>query len=156
MHPESPNTLEKAIAVLACLSGSPAHCTLVSNDQGICYVVETMRAQSTQLQLLEYASIVLRNLVLSSVDNAPEASGGISTIISALKDNPTATSFQIEACHALWVMAAQSEDCRQKIIALDGHAILLQLMDTDGVEMEAREAIRGVVNQVSIPVRSSN
>jgi hypothetical protein len=115
-----------------------------------------MRAQSTQLQLLEYASIVLRNLVLSSVDNAPEASGGISTIISALKDNPTATSFQIEACHALWVMAAQSEDCRQKIIALDGHAILLQLMDTDGVEMEAREAIRGVVNQVSIPVRSSN
>jgi hypothetical protein len=110
-------------------------------------VVETMRTHSTSLTLLEYASLILRNAVLNSVDNAAEASGGISTIVAALKDNPGAVAFQIEACNALWVMAAQSEDCRQKILALDGLAVLMALMGNDGVG----EVAEGAFTQLAIP-----
>ena len=54
---------------------------LVVENQGISYVVESMRAHSTSLALLENASVILRNTVLHSVENATEASGGILTIM---------------------------------------------------------------------------
>jgi len=151
MHPDSPNTLEKACGILACLSGSPSHAQLVTENQGITYVVESMRTHSTSLALLEPASVILRNAVLNSVDNAPEASGGISTIVAALKDNAGATAFESEGCSALWVMAAHSEDCRQKILALDGLAVLMELMDNDDAEGDVRDAARGAFNQLAIP-----
>ena len=154
MHQHSPRTLEMACGVLSCLSGSPSHAQHVAEGQGISFVVEIMRIHATSLKLLEYAALILRNSVLNSVGTAGEASGGISTIVAALKDNPDAASFQVEACNALWVMAALSEDCRQKILALDGLAVLMELMDKDELEDDVRQVARGAFNQLAIP--SSN
>lgn len=150
MHPSSPDTLEKVCGVLSCLSGNPSHVRLIAEDQGISYVVETMRTNPTAISLLEYASIILRNAVSTSVDYAPEASGGISPIITALRDNHRTPEFDIEACHALWVMSAQSEDCRQKILALDGYEVLIGLENNDP-DATVREAARGACNQLLIP-----
>jgi hypothetical protein len=112
-----------------------------------------MRLHSTSFELLEYASIFLRNMVLhNSTEYALEASGGISTILSALKENASAaSSFKVEACNALWVMAGHAEDSRQKILALDGYEVLMGLMQDESHESDVRDAARGAFNQISIP-----
>lgn len=157
MHPQSQPTLEMACGVLSCLSASPSLVRDVADDQGISLVVETMRSNPNDLLLLEYSSLILRNVVLGNSMYAAEASGGISTIIGALKkstDEDTLQStdedtFQTEACTVLWAMAAQSEDCKQKIVALDGAPLLSFLADNANAEEGAREAAREAFLQLS-------
>jgi hypothetical protein len=156
MHPQSPPTLEMACGVLSCLSTSPSLVGGVGDDQGISFVVETMRNNPKALSLLEYGSLVLRNVVAGNGRYAEEASGGISTIVQAMKENPDKGAFQTAACSALWAMAAQSEDCRQKILALDGQSVLMTLIDNNNVEADAREAAHEAFNQLSRPRAGDN
>ena len=149
MHPQSPPTLEMACGVLSCLSASPSFVRDIANDQGITVVVETMRSNPKDLLLLAYGSLILRNVVLNNGMYAAEASGGISTIIGTLKENPDDGIFQTEACGALWAMAAQSEDCKEKIDALDGAPVLMALVDNDNAEEDAREAAHETFRQLS-------
>jgi hypothetical protein len=156
MHPQSPPTLEMACGVLSCLSASPSLVGGVGGDQGISFVVETMRNNPRALSLLEYGSLVLRNAVAGNGRYAAEASGGISTIVQAIKENPDEGTFQTEACSALWAMAAQSEDCKQKILALDGNSVLMTLVDNNNAEADAREAAHEAFNQLSRPSADDN
>jgi hypothetical protein len=149
MHPQSQPTLEMACGVLSCLSASPSLVRDVADDQGISLVVETMRRNPNDLLLLEYSSLILRNVVLGNSMYAAEASGGISTIIGALKESTDEVTFQTEACTALWAMAAQSEDCKQKIVALDGAPLLSFWADNVNAEEGAREAAREAFKQLS-------
>jgi hypothetical protein len=156
MHPQSPPTLEMACGVLSCISASPSLVMGVGYDQGVSFVVETMRNNPKALSLLEYGSLVLRNVVTANGTYAAEASGGISTIIQAMKENPDEGTFQTEACGALWAMSAQSEDCKQKILALDGNSVLMTLMNNNDAEADAREAAHEAFNQLFRPSADDN
>jgi hypothetical protein len=156
MHPLSLPTLEMACGVLSCISSSPSLVMGVGDDQGVTFVVETMRNNPKALSLLEYGSLVLRNVVTANDRYAAEASGGISTIIQAMKENPGEGTFQTEACGALWALSAQSEDCKQKILALNGSSVLMTLMDDNDAEADAREAALEAFNQLSRPSADGN
>uniref|UniRef100_A0A7S1D537 LRRK2 ARM repeat domain-containing protein n=1 Tax=Cyclophora tenuis TaxID=216820 RepID=A0A7S1D537_CYCTE len=148
MHPNEPHTLEKACGLLANICTQSMMAEAIADSQGISMVVEAMRNNSSSLSLLELGTLVLRNLVLVNPEYALEASNGISTIINAMKDNPEAVEFQTEACNALWALAAQSEDCKSKIVALDGVQILMNALENNHPS-EVQDAARGAINQLA-------
>ena len=62
---------------------------------------------------------------MSTNEKAQEATGASSTAVHAMKENPDVVGFQREACHVMWALAAQSEDCKSKILAMGGVTILM-------------------------------
>ena len=148
MHPKEPHTLEKACGLLANICTQSMMAEAIADSQGISMVVEAMRNNHSSLVLLELGTLVLRNLVLVNPEYALEASNGISTIINAMKDNPDAVDYQLEACNALWALAAQSEDCKSKIVALDGVQILMSALENN-TPTDVQDAARGAINQLA-------
>jgi len=143
MHPKTSSTLETACGLLASVCTKDDLADAIKVYQGISMVVEAMRNNTESLKLLEIGCLLLRNLVLMNNDNASEASGAISTIVNAMKEKPDAVGFQREACHVLWALASQSEDCKSKILALDGVTILINAMEHNGAVSDIQDAARG-------------
>jgi hypothetical protein len=151
MHPHRTTTLEKACGVLANVSGEAMLAGAIAEAQGVSIVVEAMRNNISSISLLEIGAIVLRNIV--SQDPDPElcedASGAVSTLINAMKDHPKAVAFQREACSLLWVLAALSESCESKIVALDGILVLMKSIENNSDVPDVKEAALGAFNQLA-------
>ena len=149
MHPTETKTLETACGVLSNISAKGPLALAVAESQGISIIVEAMGSSASSMCLLEFGALVLRNIVLTNPHSASEASNGILTIINGMKDHPAAVSFNIEACNALWAMAAQSEDCAAKILDLDGVSFLMGALDPNNGVSELADAARGAINQLT-------
>jgi len=148
MHPDRTGTLEKACGVLSNVSEGPL-AEAIANAQGVSIVVEAMRSNFQCIPLLETGCVVLRNILVQFPDFSSEAEGAISTIINAMRDNPKEVNFQREACSALWVMAAQSENCQSKILALDGVSVLMKSLDHNSEIPQVQEVAWGAFNQLA-------
>ena len=150
MHPTETKILETACGVLSNISVKGPLALAVAESQGISIIVEAMGSSASSMCLLEFGALVLRNIVLTNPHSASEASNGISTIINGMKKNPNAVSFNVEACNALWAMAAQSEDCAAKILKLDGVTILMGALDPNNGVSDLVDAARGAINQLAM------
>jgi len=150
MHPKEPKTLEKACGLLANVCTSTQMAEAIADYQGISMIVEAMANNSSSMKLLELGALVLRNLVLTKREFAEEASNGISAVIKCMNDNPDAVAFQCEACNTLWAMAAQSEDCKNKILALDGVTVLMGALEHNACVSDVQDAARGAINQLAL------
>jgi hypothetical protein len=151
MHPTETKTLETACGVLSNISVNRELALVLADAQGVSIIVEAMRNNASSLDLLEFGTIVLRNIVLTNPGMAAEALNGISTIIQGMKDHPDAISFNVEACNALWGMAAQSADCKSKIHELDGVTVLMGALDHHNCVNDVQEAARGAISQLAMP-----
>jgi hypothetical protein len=151
MHPTETRTLETACGVLSNISVKRELASVLADAQGISIIVEAMRNNASSLYLLEFGTIVLRNIVLTNPGIATEASNGISSIIQGMKDHPDAISFNVEACNALWGMAAQSADCKSKIHELDGVTVLMGALDHHNSVIDVQDAARGAISQLAMP-----
>lgn len=150
MHPKEPPTLEKACGLLANVCTSTHMAEAIADSQGISMVVEAMTNNSSSMKLLELGTLVLRNMVLTNHEFATEASNGISAVINCMKDNPDAVGFQREACNTLWALAAQSEECKNKILALDGVTVLMGALEHNSCVGDVQDAARGAINQLAL------
>eukprot|EP00546_Thalassionema_frauenfeldii_P012594 CAMPEP_0178908732 /NCGR_PEP_ID=MMETSP0786-20121207/8087_1 /TAXON_ID=186022 /ORGANISM="Thalassionema frauenfeldii, Strain CCMP 1798" /LENGTH=845 /DNA_ID=CAMNT_0020580669 /DNA_START=246 /DNA_END=2783 /DNA_ORIENTATION=+ len=153
MHPKELPTLEKACGLLANICTSPRAAEAIAESQGISMMVEAMTNNSSSMKLLELGVLALRNLVLTNHDFASEASNSISMIIKCMKENqenPDAVGFQREACNALWALAAQSEECKSKILALDGVTVLMGALELNTSYDDVQDAARGAINQLTL------
>lgn len=149
MHPEEPATLETACGVLSSLSVISQFANAIAQAQGVSGVVEAMRNNSSSVSVLEYGMLTLRNIIAADPEYADEAIQAISIIINGMKDYPDAVSFQEEACYTLWVMAAVSDSCRSRILALDGVTAIIGTMDHNSCVSDVQEAARGAFNQLA-------
>lgn len=150
MHPKELPTLEKACGLLANICTSPRTAEAIAGSQGISMIVEAMRNNSSSMKLLELGVLALRNLVLTNHSFANEASNSISTVIKCMNENPDAVGFQREACNALWALAAQSEECKSKILALDGVTVLMGALENNTSYDDIQDAARGAINQLAL------
>ena len=149
MHPTRTTTLEKACGVLANVSVEGPLAEAIANAQAVSIVVEAMRNNGSSIPFLEIGSLLLRNLVVQFPDFAEEASGAVSTVINAMKDNPKAVSFQREACSLLWILAAVSENCESKILALDGISVLMKSLEHNSDVPDVQEAALSAFKQLA-------
>ena len=149
MHPTRTTTLEKACSVLANVSVEGPLAEAIVNAQAVSIVVEAMRNNGSSIPFLEIGSLLLRNLVVQFPDFAEEASGAVSTVINAMKDNPKAVGFQREACSLLWILAALSENCESKILALDGIAVLMKSLEHNSDVPDVQEAALSAFKQLA-------
>jgi len=149
LHPQETKTLETACGVLSNISVRTELASAVTDSQKdiISIIVEAMRTNASSMCLLEFGTLVLRNIILTNPQSASEASNGISTIINGMKNHRDALSFNIEACNALWAMAAQSEDCKTKILDLDGVAILMGALAHNSAS-DVQDAARGAIDSI--------
>ena len=150
MHPNEPPTLEKACGLLANICTSTHMAEAIADSQGISIVVEAMTGNSGSMKLLELGTLVLRNMVLTNHEFASEAANCIPVLIQCMKDNPDAVSFQREACNALWALAAQSEECKNKILHLDGVAVLMNALEHNSCVGDVQDAARGAINHLAL------
>mmetsp|Transcript_23872 Transcript_23872/g.35286 ORF Transcript_23872/g.35286 Transcript_23872/m.35286 type:complete len:1118 (-) Transcript_23872:21-3374(-) len=150
MHPKELPTLEKACGLLANICTSPRAAEAIAGSQGISMIVEAMTNNSSSMKLLELGVLALRNLVLTNHEFADEASNSISTVIKCMNENPDAVGFQREACNALWALAAQSEECKSKILALDGVTVLMGSLEHNTSYDDVQDAARGAINQLAL------
>lgn len=150
MHPNEPPTLEKACGLLANICTSTHMAEAIADSQGISIVVEAMTGNSDSMKLLELGTLVLRNMVLTNPEFASEAANGIPVLIRCMKDNPDAVSFQREACNALWALAAQSEECKNKIAALGGVAVLMSALEHNSCVGDVHDAAHGAITQLAL------
>jgi hypothetical protein len=145
MHPERTATLEKACGVLSNVSSEGPLADAIANAQGVSIVAEAMRNNSSSVELLEVGCLTLRNIVYMFPDLAQEASPAISSVISAMKDNVDAVGFQQEACNLLWILAAEEESCKSKIVALDGLGVLMKCLE----DPQTQKSALGAFNQLA-------
>jgi hypothetical protein len=150
MHPKEAATLEKACGLLANVCTQVHMAEAIADSQGISMIIEAITNNATSMKLLELATLVLRNMVLTNAEFAGEASNGISAVINCMKENPDAVGFQREACNALWAFAAQSEDCKSKILALDGVTVLMGALEHNSCVGDVQDAARGAINQLAL------
>ena len=66
-----------------------------------------------------------------------------------MKDNPKAVGFQREACSLLWILAALSENCESKILALDGIAVLMKSLEHNSDVPDVQEAALSAFKQLA-------
>jgi len=150
MHPKEPKTLEKACGLLANVCTSAQMAEAINDSGGISMIVEAMANNSSSMKLLELGALVLRNIVLTKREFAAEASNGISSVIKCMNDNPDAVAFQREACNALWALAAQSEECKIRILALDGVTVLMGALEHNACVGDVQDAARGAISQLAL------
>jgi hypothetical protein len=149
MHPNEPPTLEKACGLLANVCTSTHMAEAIADSHGISFVVEAITNNPGAMKLLELGTLVLRNMVLTNHEFAEDASNGISPIIQCMRDNPDAVGFQREACNTLWALAAQSEECKNKILTLDGVTVLMGALEHNSCVGDLQDAARGAINQLA-------
>jgi len=149
MHPNEPSTLERACGVLASISVSPPNASAIADAQGVGNIVEAMRSNSSSITLLEFGALVLRNIILSRPDYTAEASNVVTCLISQMKKNPDAVSFQRESCCLLWAMAALSEHCKEKILSLDGFSVIVSCLEFNSSFPDVQDAALGAFNQLA-------
>jgi hypothetical protein len=150
MHPTTPSTLINACGVFSNLGAEGPLAEAVANAQGVSVVSDAMRNNGSAIDFLEIGCLTLRNIVFQFPEFAQEASMAISPIIDAMRDNITATSFQQAACNLLWVLAAEAESCRSKILALDGISVLMQCLEQNSYDPKVQEAALGAFNQLAV------
>ena len=150
MHPNESPTVEKAFGLLANVCTSTHMAEAIADSQGISIVIEAMSGNANSTKLLELGALVIRNMVLTSHEFAKEASNGIPILIQCMKDNPDAVSFQREACNTLWALAAQSEECKHKILNLDGVSVLMGALEHNSCVSDVQDAARGAINQLAL------
>jgi hypothetical protein len=149
MHPTRTSTLQKACGVLSNVSAEGILAEAIAHAQGISVVVEAMRNNSSCISLLEIGCIALRNIVFQFHEFAQEASAVVSTVINAMRDNIDAVGFQEEACNLLWVLGAVDENCKSKILALDGIAVLMKCLEHNSHVPEVQDAALGAFNELA-------
>jgi hypothetical protein len=149
MHPAEEATLVTACGVLSNLSVIAPFARAIAEAQGVSGIVEAMRNHSSSVFVLEYGSLTLRNIIVTAPEYADEAMQAISIIINGMKNYPDAVAFQEEACYALWVMAAQSDNCKSRILALDGITALISTLEHNSCVGDVQEAARGAFQQLA-------
>jgi hypothetical protein len=149
MHPDAPETLEKACGILSNVSSEPPLAEAIANAQGVTIVAEALQIDSMHLPLLEVACLTLRNITFTIPDVASEASAAIATVVNAMQDNLHAINFQKEACNLLWILASEDESCHAKILALDGLSVLMKCLEENREDTELQMAVLGAFNKLS-------
>lgn len=149
MHPSRTSTVEKACGIFSNISAEGSLTEAISNAQGVSIVVEAMRNNSNCISLLEVGCTVLRNIVFQFPNFASEASEAVSTVINAMRENIDAIGFQEEACNLLWVLAAEAESCRSKILGLDGIAVLMKCLEQNSHVPGVQDAALGAFNKLA-------
>lgn len=149
MHPTTTSTLIKALGVFSSVSLEGPLAEAIANAQGVNVVVDAMRNNGKAIPLLEMGCLILRNIVFRLPDHAQEASMVVSTVIDALQENTTEVGFQEEACSLLWVLAAEEEGCKSKILALDGISVLMKCLEHSSDNPSVQEAALGAFNQLA-------
>lgn len=145
----NPATIENACGFLSIVSANTAFADQLQNSHCLGNVVDAMRANSSSEALLEFGALVLRNMILIRPDRVSESSGVITTILNGMKDHVDAIGFQREACSLLWAMTAVSEDCKAKVLSLDGMTVLLGCLEHNGSFADVQDAALGAFNQLS-------
>lgn len=142
MH-QTESTLIKASGVFSNISAEAPLAEAFANAQGVSVVCDAMCNNGAAIAFLEVCCLTLRNIIYHFPEYADEAAITIPTIIEAMRDNMTATTYLKEACKFLWVLAGESDSCRSKILEMDGIAILMQCIEQNGHDNKLQEAARG-------------
>ena len=66
-----------------------------------------------------------------------------------MRENIDAIGFQEEACNLLWVLAAEAESCRSKILGLDGIAVLMTCLEQNSHVPGVQDAALGAFNKLA-------
>merc|ERR1711971_415730 len=107
-----------------------------NNNHCIANVVEAMRKNTSSAAVLERGALLVKNIVVFRPDRVEEASGAIITILNGMKEHSDSIGLQKEACNLIWALAALSEDCKAKLLSLDGMEILLGCLDLESVDVQ--------------------
>lgn len=151
MHPTATSTLIKACGIFSNLSVDASLAeAIASSSEGVGAVSDAMRNNASSIEFLEIGCLTLRNIVYQFPDYAQEASMAISPVITAMRENLKATSFQREACDLLWVLATEAESCQSKILALDGISVLMQTIDQNSHDPRCHEAAMGAFTHLAM------
>lgn len=150
MHPRSTSLLEKSCGILAtsCVGAHPRANHVAS--EAILNVIEAMRNNSKSVDLLQYGTQYIRNVIQQSPDLVGEAEGAISVLIDALKNFASADRFLREACYFIWTISELSKDAKSKILALDGVSIVMAILDRRDIGGIVGNAAMGALNELSV------
>jgi hypothetical protein len=149
MHPDAPETLEKACGVLSNVSSEALLAEAIANAQGVTIVAEALRNNPSHLSLLEVGCLTLRNIVYMIPETSSEACAVIAAVVNAMEDNLDAVGFQKEACNLLWILASEDESCQSKILGLDGLTVLMKCLEENRDDSELQNAALGAFNKLS-------
>ncbi len=149
MHPNTESMLIKASGVFSNLSAEGSLAEAIANAQGVNVVCDAICNNGSAVAFLETCCLTLRNLVFHYPECAGEVTVTISTILDAMREQINDSSFQIEACNFLWVLAAEAGSCLEKISELDGMSVLMQSLDQNGDDPEVHAAATGAIEQLA-------
>jgi hypothetical protein len=148
MHPMIPVLLESAVGVLSSLSASNDLARGVASTQNIEAVIDVLRNNVSNVRLLHFCTLFIKNSVVVAPEHVTTAKGAIPIVIKALNsDDVLDPDFQMCACAFLWVVASASSDCSSYIVSLDGIRVLLRVIEKSKVP-GVRDAAVGAFNKL--------
>jgi hypothetical protein len=146
MHPDSEAILETVCGIFTSLTIQHDMVQDVAQTEGFHNMVDVMRSGS----VLKSGSRFLLNTCLVFPEFADEAASVVPAIVQGMKSHLRDAAFQRETCSLLWLVAAQSSDAKSKILALDGVALLMSILESySGVE-QVEEVALGAFRELAL------
>ena len=151
MYPNNTSVLEKAVGVLSSLSCTREHAEKVVSEDSVTGVVDVLRHNHDNLErgILVAGTCFLRNATIVRPALVSVAGESLCTIIQAMKKFGGDVEFQREACSLLWAISALSNDCKAKILALDGISALIVALDGSPAP-DLQEAALGAFSELAL------
>ena len=129
MHQADTELIEMIAGTLASLSALPKSLGSIDDKQVMSDLVEIMKRNGDSPDLLRYAILFLKNTIVNNPLRLDDVEVSIPLIVAAMGKHTKDTSLLREACAFLWACAIYSEECRGKIMGLNGLELTLQTLE---------------------------
>ena len=151
-YPHSAAILQNACGAISALSADASLSKTLVLNGGIDALIETMRGNLSNLKILEFGCICLRNIIIWNAVDDQNIAGIVHVILRCMRQYPEEINIQRHACCSLWSLNSSplyAVKSKHEVLAGGGMDLIMTVLANTHwdieIQREAREALETLI-----------